>query len=262
MKLLAASIALFSCAIASAFQHAYQPVQGLTPEVIAARRLAAPPPVPAVERAKPTDGQVILDAYGKRGFVMIGLTSDDGSPASQESNLRQGQAVGADLVLMLHPYHADEVKPVAETGVIATYSSGTSVYQPRSPIRPMGRGTTTATGNTSIYVPLAPIRMNTGAVYFIKARFSLGVFVRDLSDAERKTAPMEAGVAVRLIVDGTPAANADILVGDVITAIDGVQTPSSRTFNEIVNSRSGQVIKVELIRRGKAIEKTVQLNPA
>jgi hypothetical protein len=262
MKLLAAGIAMFSCAIASAFQHAYQPVQGLTAEVIASRRLAPPPPVPAAERAKPTDGQVILDSYGKRGFVMIGVTTDDGSPASQESNLRQGQAVGADLVLMLHPYHADEIKPVAGTGVIATYSSGTSVYQPVSPMRPMGRGTTTATGNTSIFVPLVPTRMSTGAVYFIKARFSLGVFVRDLSDAERKAAPIETGVAVRLIVDGTPAANADILVGDVIAAIDGVQTPSSHTFNDIVGSRSGQSIKIVLIRRGQTIEKTVQLNPA
>jgi S1-C subfamily serine protease len=100
-----------------------------------------------------------------------------------------------------------------------------------------------------------------GAVYFVKQRFGLGVFIRDLNDSERQDLQTNRGVAIRLVVDDTPAYNADILVGDVITAIDTAPISNARAFNAALSGRGGKVVVLSLVRRGKQIEKSVQLNP-
>lgn len=82
-----------------------------------------------------------------------------------------------------------------------------------------------------------------------------------MNDAEHQELQTNRGAAVRLVVDGTPAFNADLLVGDVITTIDGVAVPGAKVFNELIRERQGKLISLALIRRGQRIEKSVQLNP-
>jgi len=104
-------------------------------------------------------------------------------------------------------------------------------------------------------------RSDYGAIYFIKQRSALGIIMRDLTDAERQELQTNKGAAVRLIVDGTPAFDADILVGDVITGIDGVAVSSAQTFRELLRERRGRLVSLSILRRGQHIEKAVQLNP-
>ena len=86
------------------------------------------------------------------------------------------------------------------------------------------------------------------------------MFTRDLSDAERQEFQSNKGAAVRLVVDGAPAFDADILVGDVITAIDGRSVSSANALNDLLRERPGKLIAVSIVRRGQHIEKSVQLN--
>jgi hypothetical protein len=84
--------------------------------------------------------------------------------------------------------------------------------------------------------------------------------MQDLNDAERQELQTNRGAAVRVVVDGTPAFYADLLVGDVITTIDGVTVTGAKGFNELLRERRGKLISLALIRRGQHIEKSVQLN--
>ena len=66
---------------------------------------------------------------------------------------------------------------------------------------------------------------------------------------------------VRLVVDGTPAFNADVLVGDVITAIDGIAVSTAQIGREYLRERRGKSVFLSIVRRGQRIEKALQINP-
>ena len=70
----------------------------------------------------------------------------------------------------------------------------------------------------------------------MKQRFELGVFSRDLNDAERELQTNQ-GAVVRLVVDGSPAFNADLQIGYVVTAVDGVAIANAQAFNELLRER-------------------------
>ena len=94
----------------SGYKEFYKQAQGATPEAVAAIRVAPPPATPIVERAQRGDSKMILDAYAKRGYIMIGSSMfKTGHPESEDSAVRQAQDVGADLVLILNPRYAGTV---------------------------------------------------------------------------------------------------------------------------------------------------------
>ena len=95
----------------------------------------------------------------------------------------------------------------------------------------------------------------------MKQRFELGVFSRDLNDAERQELQTNQGAVVRLVIDGSPAFSADLQIGDVVTAVDGVAIVNAQTFNEFLRERGGKQVALSIVRRGQRLEKTVQLNP-
>ena len=266
LSLLAILLSLLLTGCVSGYKQFYQPAQGATPEAITARRAAPPPATPIVERSQPGDAQSILDAYAKRGYVMIGHSAfNSGRPESEDSAVRQGQEVGADLVLLLNPRYTGSVTsaiPITTPTTTTSYSSGSATaYGPGGTVNAYGTGTTTTYGSTTNYVPFTVHRSDYGAVFFVKQRFGLGVFTRDLSDAERQEFQSNKGAAVRLVVDGTPAFDADILIGDVITAVDGKSVSSAKALNDLLREHTGKLIAVSIVRRGQHIEKSVQLNP-
>lgn len=101
--------------------------------------------------------------------------------------------------------------------------------------------------------------MDYAAVYFIKQKFFLGAFTRDLSDSERQDLQTNRGAVIRLIVDNTPAFDGDLLVGDVVVAIDGVPVANADSFMTLLQQRSGKKVAIDLMRRGDRIHKEIQL---
>ena len=65
-------------------------------------------------------------------------------------------------------------------------------------------------------------------------------------------APLAAALPGRCVVDGTPAYDADILVGDVITAVDGVSVSSSRALGDLLRERRREGQTHDSILRGPA----------
>ena len=182
-------------------------------------RVAPPPAIPIVERAQPGDSMTILDAYAKRGYIMIGNSMfKTGHPESEDSAVRQARDVGADLVLILNPRYA-----------------GTVTYNiPITTLTRAPKDSSQALDDITSYAPATIALSDYGAVYFVKQRFELGVFSRDLSDAERQELQTNQGAVVRLVVDGSPAFNADLQIGDVVTAVHGVAIANAQAFNELL----------------------------
>lgn len=257
------SLILVSCA--SGYSQFYTPATGATPEAIASIRAAPPPATPLLERSAPGNPEAILASYAKRGYVMIGHSMfNSGRKESEASALKQGVTVGADLVLVLNPQYTGSVTssiPLTTPTTTTSYTTGSATaYGPGGTVNAYGNATTTTYGSKTTYIPMTVHRSDYGAVYFVKQRFSLGAFVRDLNDTERQELQTNQGVVVLTIVDDTPAFTADILPGDIITAIDGVRVPNQEAFGKITDEHRGKRVTVSIVRNGQPLEKTVQLN--
>jgi hypothetical protein len=265
MRLCALFLALVLGGCASGYKEFYRPAQGVTPEAVAANRASPPTTNPVVERSQRGSREAVLDAYAKRGYVMIGQSMfNSGRRESEDAAVEQAKSVGADLVLIFNPQYTGSVTssvPITTPTTSTSYSTGTATaYGPGGSVTAFGSGTTTTYGSTTTYVPVTVHRSEYGAVYFVKHRFSLGVFLRDLNDSERQELQSNKGATVRLVVDGTPAFDADILVGDVVTAIDGIPVSASKDALDLLGQRGEKRVSLSIVRRGQRIEKSVQLN--
>jgi len=265
-KLAAIGLVLLLSACASGYSQFYTPAQGATPETIAAGRAAPPTGDPIVERtAPPSDAAKLLEAYAKRGYVLIGSsTFNSGRAESDSSAIEQGRKVGADLVLLLNPRYTGSTTtsvPLTTPTTTTSYSTGTATaYGPGGTVNAYGSGTTTTYGQQTTYIPITVNRMDYGAAYFVKQRWSLGVMWRDLTDAERQELQSNKGVAVQVVVDGTPAFAADILPGDLVLAVNGEPVMGRENIANTLKASAGHKVTLSLYRKGQHIEKVVQLN--
>lgn len=259
-----AIITLLSAAgCTNGYRQFYTPAPGTTPETISSNRASAPPLIPAVERAPfgPTDR--LFAEYEKRGYLVIGESSfNSGESESDEHALKQGQAVGADLVLIFVPQYTGSVTssvPITTPTTNTSYTTANATaYGPGGPVSAYGNATTTTYGSSTTYIPLTVNRSDYRAIYFAKGRFRIGAFVRSLNDLERQLLQTNQGVVVVTIVNDSPAYRADVLPGDMIIAMDGEKVPNHEAFTRMANERKGRMINLSLVRQGRAIEKILQ----
>ena len=159
---------------ANAYKDAYVPVQGVTPETIAAHRKGAAPAEPVVARGERADLAVLVQELTKRGYQGIGQANFTSSRQVPEFEaIEQGKRVGADLVLLLDPSFAGST-----VTAVLKYATG----NPRAPSFASADatcGSESCFGNGStrdtyvpkydyVAVPLDHSRY--GAVYFALAR--------------------------------------------------------------------------------------------
>lgn len=265
-RVLILGLAFTLCACASGYKQFYVQAPGATPEAIAMLRANSPPAVPQVERSAPIDTMQMLDAYAKRGFAMIGYSQfNSGQNESESSAVEQGKEVGADIVLIVNPQYTGSITtsvPLTTPTTSTAVTSGTATaYGPGGTVTAFGTATTTVHGTSTTYIPMTVHRSDYTAVYFVRQRFSLGAFVRNLDDAERQSLQTNQGVVVRIVVDNSPAFYADILPGDMILSIDGAAVSTQEHFTQILQARRGASVTVAIVRSGQRIEKVVQLNP-
>lgn len=256
------AVMLSGCA--TGYKDFYKSANDATLKLIALRRSSSPPTTPIVERAQPSTAQSIVDAYSKRGYSMIGSsTFNSGKKESEDVAIQQGRDVGADLVLILNPQYTGSVTtsiPITTPTTSVAHTSGTATaYGAGAPVTAYGNSTTTTHGTETNYIPMTINRLNYGAAFFVKLRFAFGAFTRDLTDVERQDLQSNKGAVIRLIVDNSPAFDADILVGDIVTAIDGISVSNAMGFGTMLQGREGRKVVVSLIRRGQRLEKTIQL---
>ncbi len=258
--------ALFLAGCASGYSQFYRPAPGMSAEGVAAMRAAPPTGQPIIERAAPPGqaGDAVLDAYVKRGYVLIGSSQfNSGMAEPDEAAIEQGRKIGADLVLILDPRYTGSTTsavPLTLPTTTTAHSTGTATaYGPRGVVNAYGSGTTTIYGTSTTMIPITVHRSDYAAGYFVKRKWGFGAVWRELSDQERQELQSNKGIAVRLVVNDSPAFHADILPGDIILAVDGEPVLGRESISGLVSGRAGQRVMVSLLRRGSRIEKAVQL---
>ncbi|MFE0502299.1 PDZ domain-containing protein [Lysobacter soli] len=249
---------------ASGYSQFYQAADGATPEAIAQTRTAPAPAIPKLERSADTP-ENIANAYGRYGYAVIGYSSFNGAAGqSEQGALDQGKKVGADLVVVVNPQYTNTVSSVIPLSLPTTQTSYTSgsatAYGPGGPVTAYGNATTTTYGSKTTYIPTSTDRFDYGAIYFVKRTYVLGANWRDLTDGERQALQSNKGVYVLGVVNGSPAFDSDVLVGDIILSIDGQAATDQEGFSELVKARRGTTVELLIARDNQLIKKVVSLN--
>lgn len=86
----------------------------------------------------------------------------------------------------------------------------------------------------------------------------IGISVLDVSD-ETQQYGVPAGAAVRSVAENSPAAQAGMERGDVITAVDGKAMTSTELVSYIAEAEIGQQLAFRIYRQGKNLEITVSV---
>ncbi len=92
-----------------------------------------------------------------------------------------------------------------------------------------------------------------------------GAVVRELTQREkyRLPSPIRSGVVITSIPADAPAGRGGLVIGDIITAIDGKDIENTITFNSVTGmSGSGENLEVEFIRQGAKMKRRVLLTPS
>jgi PDZ domain len=256
--------ALLVAGCASGYSQFYKAAPGATPDAIARVRSGPAPKEPALVHDGGNSSDV-LAAYVRQGYVAIGYSSfNSGHRESDANAVSQGEKVGADLVVVFDPRYTGSVTssvPMTTPTSSTSYTSGTaSAYGSGGMATAYGNSTTTTYGSQTTYVPMTVHRFDYGALYLIKRHYIFGANFRDANDDERRTLQSNKGVYVVSVVNGTPAFKADVLVGDMIIAIDDAPVFGQQGCFDLLGQKRGQTIKVSIVRGGQTLTKTVPLD--
>lgn len=195
-----------------------------------------------------------IDALEKRGYAPFGQSSFNANPRKvDEDQLRdQAEKVGAAVALVSSRYTNTETGalPLVLPNNSTTYINGA-----------YGSATATTYGSQTVMMPYSVRRDDFLAVYFVKIRPHLGVDYGVIDPATRSRLQTNAGVLVKVVVDETPAAAADILPDDIILTADGQRVEGGPQLNEYMKSRFGHPIVFGIDRNGTRLQKTVTLLP-
>jgi S1-C subfamily serine protease len=122
-----------------------------------------------------------------------------------------------------------------------------------------GTGTTTTYGTSTNYIPMTVDQHSYMAVYMAKFTFKVGLVLDPLTDADRQVIESNAGARVSIVVDGTPAFDADILPGDILLSIADRKLSGVNSLVEITDPMPAGPVPFKLWRNGQAIVKSVLL---
>jgi len=192
------------------------------------------------------------------GFRLLGYSSFNGKEASEYQVKQQAEAVKAERVIVYAKYSGTEhgamplTLPNTATATTNYYGSGG-----------FGTATTTMMGSTTTMVPISIRRYDQMATFWIRGIPNpiLGIDMRDLTPQQRASLQTNKGVTVNAIQKGTPAYDADLLKGDVLKSIGGLEVTDARGLQQLLQKLGGQEVKIDILRDGRALSKQVKLNP-
>ncbi len=97
------------------------------------------------------------------------------------------------------------------------------------------------------------------AMYYVKFKLLFGATFRNLTATERAALDGASGVEIGSIVGGTPAAQANLLAGDIVTQFNGKSFRDRVEFQELLKSEAGKPVTLSLRRNGLTMDRVVQL---
>ncbi len=205
-------------------------------------------------------------------WVVIGYSSFNGAMGTQAQVIREAKSIGASMVLVTSKFTGNRniTTPLFIPNNQTTYYNGTTNGQIYGNYGGMANYNSNTTGTATTYgttvVPMTTVqsRFDQTAVYFVQVtkRLKFGVSLVELTPELRAQYERNTGALVDIVFEDSPAFNANILPGDIITEVDGKNLDNPGEFNQDVlgsHPKNG-LLPVKIIRNG--VEKTINVQLA
>lgn len=210
----------------------------------------------------PSSGDVEKDieAMFRKGFAPIGYTSFNASNDKTKDGERLAKKLRARYLIVTTRLTSSQSSffPFQQPKTTTSYTNGTATaYGSGGYASGTYSGSTTTYGTQTTYIPYAINRYDKTAIYFKElSRKGAGLRIRELSNAEMQMLGTRRALAVQYVRDGSPAFNADIFPGDLITHVNEEPVDAAR-WRAAVNGQ--QPMRVRLLRNGtqKDIDLTI-----
>jgi hypothetical protein len=225
----------------------------------------------------PNDWMERVNGATTLGYAYLGYASfEAGAQVFGPQLRRKAKELGADFVLVgsSFPRNVTGVMPLSndQSGQVATTPSSDLVNANLLNNRGIsvdgsaydsGQFTTGTSGTLSTnHVPNSVARYTYAAGFFRKRSWMFGAQYVPLDANQRQILQRNTGVAVTLVVDGSPAFLANILLGDILLTIDGEQITTAGNFPNQLYAHAGKKVSLGLLRNGKEMTIEVKLGPA
>jgi serine protease Do len=217
----------------------------------------------------PRDVKIARSKY----WLAIGYSSFNGAMGTQDQVIRQAKALGASMVLVTSQFTENRTitTPLFIPNNQTTYYNGTTngqIYGNNGNSANYNSNTTgTATTYGTTVVPLTSVqaRYNQAAVYFVRytKQFKFGISTVPLTPELRAQYERNTGALVEIVFENTPAFNANILPGDIITELDGKVVENEIQFSKVFFDAhpANGLLPVKILRNGNEKTINVQLAP-
>ncbi|WIM04713.1 MAG: PDZ domain-containing protein [Candidatus Nitricoxidivorans perseverans] len=204
-------------------------------------------------------------ALMQKGYMPVGDSSfNAGANTVTEAQLReQASKIGAHLVLVSSKFtHAvSGAIPLTLPDTTTSYSSGSATaYGSGGSVTAYGSSTTTTYGTQTTYIPYTVNRSDFNAIYFVKVKPKIGFIAEPLNDETKRMLQSNSGVRVDIVVEGSPAFEANVLPGDVLVSFGGESVRSIEHYQELLKALSGETVEVVLNRDGRPLKLILQVN--
>jgi len=218
---------------------------------------ADPKTLPNLEELKPGQepelytsnnlGQDVLTMRSK-GYAVIGESAFNADHEDPAKAIMQAKAVGATVILVNVEYTNTE-------------SSTTPLLLPNNQTTYFAGGAATTYGTVVVPISSNTRRYDQFGVYFAKwkekARF--GIQGRDLTPVLRRELERNTGMLIEVVVEDTPAFDANVIAGDVLIEVNGKTIRDYDAAAKILGAvpESAESAVITIIRNGEEEDITV-----
>ena len=256
------SLALTGCA-GNPYSTFYKPI----PESPFAFAHRLPPSKPISVSSGSGNAVNDFNTMNENGYSLIGVSSFVGPINNGTGALEQAKKVGAEIVIINQKYRNTNtgampiVTPTTATsfnnGSVTAYGAGGGM------VNGFYNGTSTTYGSETTYIPYSIERYEHTALFFVPlTRQGLGITFKDIPTELKSSIGTNKGVFVVAVRKESPAFNADILAGDVVTKVNGKSVYDIGKFHEVVSELKNGAANITLLRHGKQITKKVSYSDA
>ncbi|MCB9948914.1 MAG: PDZ domain-containing protein [Rhodospirillaceae bacterium] len=204
-----------------------------------------------------TDTAGDLASMRRQGYDAVGYSEFEGRLVAEDQARDIAREIGANRILV---YRED-------LGTVSGFRPMMVPWGGFYPWRGVGYGGFRSCrtglpfyGPPVTYIPYSERRYSQVAVFYAPIQpGGLGIFVREASDTERQRLAGKGGAVVTAVVDGSPAARADLRSGDVIVEIDGRPVDGDTFAGEMVPPTTAPTITMVVERNGVRQTKVLDL---
>ncbi len=191
-------------------------------------------------------------------YVKLGVSSFFSPEVSIAQALSFGNNLYADIV-MVYTRHKDTVNMTTPIVTPTFTSVNTSYYNNYGG---WGQANSTINGTRTTYVSNAIDRFEYFATYWKlnPKKPRVGVFLQDLTDDIRQQIGTNKGVIVAVVNKNSLAFKNDIIVGDIITTINGNEVYDTNSYKTLMDAiPDNSDVEYIIIRNGKTIKKKFKI---